>query len=171
MKSCPPAWFPLFRKQFGTAARKKRPAPVLHGTGRWISRGSTLRFVLDVLVDGLGGSLAGAHGLDDGGRAGDGVAAGIDALAAGVAVVTAGDDAAVLVGLEAGGGGTDQEVGAGAQAHDDAVDLHFKLAAGHFDGAAAAGGVGLAQLHLDAADGPDKALVVGQDGQIGRAHV
>src|SRR5699024_10719822 len=130
----------------------------------WISRGSTLRFVLDVLVDGLGGSLAGAHGLDDGGRAGDGVAAGLDALAAGVAVVAAGDDAAVLVGLEAGGGGADQRVGVGAQAHDDAVDLHFKLAAGHLDGAAAAGGVGLAQLHLDAADGPDKALVVGQDG-------
>ena len=70
----------------------------------------------------------------------------------------------MLVGLEAGGGGADQRVGAGAQAHDNAVDLHFKLAAGHLDGAAAAGGVGLAQLHADAADGPDKALVVGQDG-------
>ena len=39
--------------------------------------------VLDVLVDGLGGSLACAHGLDDGGGTGDGVTAGVHALAAG----------------------------------------------------------------------------------------
>ena len=36
--------------------------------------------VLDVLVDGLGGSLAGAHGLDDGGGTGDGVTAGVHPL-------------------------------------------------------------------------------------------
>ena len=41
--------------------------------------------VLDVLVDGLGGSLACAHGLDDGGGTGDGVTAGVHALAAGLA--------------------------------------------------------------------------------------
>ena len=69
--------------------------------------------VLDVLVDGLGGSLACAHGLDDGGGTGDGVTAGVHALAAGLALVALGDNAAVLVGLEARRGGADEGVGAG----------------------------------------------------------
>ena len=65
---------------------------------------------LDVLVDGCGGILACAHGQYDGGRAGDGVAAGVHALAAGQAVLALGDDAAVLVGFKARGGGADQRV-------------------------------------------------------------
>ena len=56
---------------------------------------------LDVLVDGLGGGLAGTHGLDDGSSAGHGVTASVHALAAGLALVALGDDAAVPVGLEA----------------------------------------------------------------------
>ena len=56
--------------------------------------------VLDVLVDGLGGSLAGTHGLDDGSGTGHGIAAGVHAVTAGLAVVAVGDDAAVLVGLQ-----------------------------------------------------------------------
>ena len=59
----------------------------------------------------LGGSLAGAHGLDDGSSTGDGVTAGVHALAAGLALVALGDDAAVLVGLEARRGGADEGVG------------------------------------------------------------
>ena len=50
--------------------------------------------VLDVLVDGLGGSLAGTHGLDDGSGTGHGIAAGVHAVTAGLAVVAVGDDAA-----------------------------------------------------------------------------
>ena len=42
---------------------------------------------LDILVDGRGGVLARAHGQYDGGRAGDGVAAGVHALTAGQAVL------------------------------------------------------------------------------------
>ena len=67
--------------------------------------GQVLLLVLDILIDGRGGVLARAHGQYDGGCAGDGVAAGIDALAAGQAVLALGDDAAVLVGLEARSGG------------------------------------------------------------------
>ena len=67
----------------------------------WIFRGCSDKIcllVLDELVDGLGGSLAGTHGLDDGGSAGHGIAAGIHAVTAGLAVVAVGDDAAVIVG-------------------------------------------------------------------------
>ena len=119
--------------------------------------------VLDVLVDGLGGSLAGAHGLDDGSSTGDGVTAGVHALAAGLALVALGDDAAVLVGLEARRGGADEGVGAGTQAHDDGVHVHRELAALLLDGAAAAGSIRFAQLHLDAGDGLDEAVLIGQD--------
>ena len=57
--------------------------------------GAALRqqlLVLDVLVDGLGGSLAGTHGLDDGSGTGHGIAAGVHAVTAGLAVVAVGDD-------------------------------------------------------------------------------
>ena len=119
--------------------------------------------VLDVLVDGLGGSLACAHGLDDGSSTGDSVTAGVHALAAGLALVALGDDAAVLVGLEARRGGADEGVGAGTQAHDDGVHVHRELAALLLDGAAAAGSIRFAQLHLDAGDGLDEAVLIGQD--------
>ena len=51
---------------------------------------------LNVLVNGLCSSLACAHGLDDGGCAGHGIAAGVHTIAAGFAVVAVGNDAAVL---------------------------------------------------------------------------
>ena len=63
---------------------------------------------LNVLVNGLCSSLACAHGLDDGGCAGHGIAAGVHTIAAGLAVVAVGDDAAMLVGLQTRGGGADQ---------------------------------------------------------------
>ena len=69
----------------------------------------------------------------------------------------------MLVGLQTGGGGADEGVRAGAQAHDDGVHVHGELAALFLDGAAAAGRIGLAQLHLHAGDGLDEALVVGED--------
>ena len=70
--------------------------------------------VAQVLVDGLGAQLACAHGQDHGGRTGNGVAAGVHALAGGEAVLVD-DDAALLVDLQALGGGLDQGVGGGAQ--------------------------------------------------------
>ena len=65
---------------------------------------------LDVLVDGLGGGFAGTHGLDDGSGAGHGVTASVHTLAAGLALIALGDDAAMLVGLQARGGGADERV-------------------------------------------------------------
>ena len=65
-----------------------------------------------------------------------------------VQAVLVDDDAALLVDLQALGGGLDQGVGGGAQGHDDSVHVQLELAALHLHGAAAAGGVGLAQLHL-----------------------
>ena len=58
-------------------------------------------------VDGLRGGLARAHGEDDRGRAGDGVAAGVDVFKAGRAVFID-DDAAPLLRLQPGGGVADQ---------------------------------------------------------------
>ena len=80
-------------------------APVFYGEGK------CSLLILDVLVHGLGGCLTGTHGLDDGGGTGHGIAAGVHALTAGLALVALGDDAAVLVGLQAGSGGADQAVG------------------------------------------------------------
>ena len=76
---------------------------------------------------------------------------------------TAMPNTAMLVGLEARRGGADEGVRAGAQAHDDGVHIHGELAALLLDGAAAAGGVGFAQLHLHAGDGLDEAVVIGQN--------
>ena len=149
-------------------AGKQRGSEILSIKSR-ASRRDALLFgylkllVPDVLIDGLGGSLACAHGLDDGGCAGDSVAAGIHALAAGLALVALGDDTAVPVGFEARRGGADERIGAGAQTHDDGVHVHGELAALLLDGAAAAGGIRLTQLHLDAGDGPDEAVLAGQD--------
>ena len=67
--------------------------------------------ITDVLVHGLCSCLTGTHGLDDGSSTGHGVAAGVHAVAAGLALVALGHDAAVLVGLQTRGGGTDQRVG------------------------------------------------------------
>ena len=123
-----------------------------------------LLLVADVLVHGLCSCLTGTHGLDDGSSAGHGVAAGVHAVTAGLALVTLGHDAAVLVGLQARSGGADQRVGAGAQAHDHGIHLQFKLAALLFNGTAAAGSIRLTQLHLDAGHGVHKAVLVRVDG-------
>ena len=71
----------------------------------------SLLFVQE-LIDGLGAQLAGAHGQDDGGGAGNGIAAGIDRLTGGQAILVD-DDAALLVDLETLGGALDQRVGVG----------------------------------------------------------
>ena len=73
---------------------------------------------LDELVDGGSALLACAHGQDDGGSAGNGIAAGEDALTGGHLVLVD-DQTARAVGLQAGSGGADQGVGACAQGHDD----------------------------------------------------
>ena len=54
----------------------------------------------DIRVDGSGGLLAGAHRLDDGGRTGDGVAAGEHAVLHGGHGVVLNDDAAAIAVLE-----------------------------------------------------------------------
>ena len=69
-------------------------------------------------MDGSGGHLAGAHGQDDGGSAGNGIAAGEHALAGGHFFLVD-DEAALPVGLQTGSGGADQGVGASAQGHDN----------------------------------------------------
>ena len=58
---------------------------------------------LHVRVHGGGGVLSRAHGQDHGGGAGDGVAAGVDALAGGSAGLLVRDDAAPLLGAPAPG--------------------------------------------------------------------
>ena len=70
-----------------------------------------LLFAHDGGIDGTGGFLAGAHGQDDGGSAGNGIAASVDHRAAGQAVRAVGDQATVLVGVQTRRGGADQRVG------------------------------------------------------------
>ena len=77
---------------------------------------------LDVLVDALRAGFARAHREDDRGAAGDGVAAGKDALARGHAALV-GLDAALLREGQALGRVADQGVGAGADGDDDGVDV------------------------------------------------
>ena len=125
-------------------------------------RRSFLR-LLQVFVDGGGSVLARAHGEDNGGRAGDGVAARVNALTGGEARFLLSDNAAPLLGFKPRGSGLDEGVRAGAQGHDHAVQVKRKLAALFRHGAAAAGGVGLTQLHFLAVYGTDPALVVAQD--------
>ncbi len=93
---------------------------------------------------------------------GNGIAAGVHALTGGKAILVD-DDTALLIDLQTLGGGVDQEVGAGAQAHDDRVHRQLKLAALLLHRAAAAGGIRLAQLHLDALHGLDPILLVAMD--------
>ncbi len=93
---------------------------------------------LDVLVDRLGGCFAGAHSQDNGGRACDGVAAGIDALNGGLAGFVR-LDAAFFVCFQAGGALLQNGVGRGAQRHDDAIQIHHIIGTFHRDGTAAAG--------------------------------
>ena len=93
---------------------------------------------LQASVDGGCALLACAHGQDDGGSTGDGIAAGEDALARGHLVLID-DEAALLVGLQAGGGGADQRVRGRAEGHDDHVDVEDKFAALHGDRAARTG--------------------------------
>ena len=68
----------------------------------------------------------------------------------------------MLVGVQARGGGADQRVGAGAQRHDHGVHIQLKLAAFLDDGAAAAGSVRFAQLHLHTGHAADPAVRVAQ---------
>ena len=94
------------------------------------------------------GLLARAHGQDHRGSAGHRVAACIDAVAGGHGVFIH-DQTALFVRLQTGRGGAQQRIRAGSQGHDDRIHLQRHLAAGDGDGTAAAGSVGLAQLHAD----------------------
>ena len=107
--------------------------------------------------------LARAHGQDDRGGSGGGIAAGEHTGQAGLTVLVGGHTA--LPGLfQALGTLGAHGVGRGAQRHDDRVGLHLELAALHGDRAAAAGGVRLAQFHTDAGHGLDMALLIPLDG-------
>ena len=114
-------------------------------------------------MDGLRGGLARAHGEDDRGRAGDGVAAGVDVFKARRAVFID-DDAAPLLRFQPGGGVADQGVGRVADGDDHGIDVEIELAALLDHGAAAAGGVRLAQFHLHAGHGAHIAVFVAVDG-------
>ena len=122
-----------------------------------------LFFCLDGFVNGLGGFLTGAHSQNDGSGTGNSIAAGIDERAAGQAIGAIGDDTAVLIGIQAGGSGTDQRVGAGAQSHDHGIHIQLKLAALLDDGAAAAGSIGFTQLHLHAGHALHAAVFIAQN--------
>ena len=67
----------------------------------------SLFLLAQLLVNGLGGGLAGAHSQNDGSSAGDGIAAGVNVLTGGQAILVD-HDAALLVDLQALGGGLDQ---------------------------------------------------------------
>ena len=119
-------------------------------------------FLLQILVDGSGGLLAGAHSQNDGCSAGNGVAACEDALTGGHLILVD-DQAALPVGLQTGSGGTDQGVGAGAQTHDDGIHIQDELTALDLDGTAATGSVRLTQFHADALHAADTAVLVADD--------
>ena len=123
---------------------------------------SGLLLALDIVVNGDGARLAGAHGQDDGGRAGDGVAAGEDALAGRHAALV-GLNAALAGEGETAGGVADEGVGAGADGDDDGVHVQDPLAALHGDGRTAALLVGLAQLLALQLDAGDKAVLARED--------
>ena len=83
---------------------------------RSLSLGTVLAFyvnsrllVAQILVDGLGAQLTGTHSQNDGGSTGNGIAAGIHALTGGQTILVD-DDTALLVDLQALGGGLDQGV-------------------------------------------------------------
>src|ERR1035441_7629014 len=72
----------------------------------------------------LGGALAGAHGENHGGRAGDDVSAGEDAGQGGHAALFVDYDVAPLVDVQSGGGLRDDRVGGGSQGVDDRSEEH-----------------------------------------------
>ena len=81
---------------------------------RSLSLGTVLAFyvnsrllVAQILVDGLGAQLTGTHSQNDGGSTSNGIAAGIHALTGGETILVD-DDTALLVDLQALGGGLDQ---------------------------------------------------------------
>ena len=94
-------------------------------------------FLLQVLVDGLCGAPACAHGEDYGGCSGHCVASGEDAGTGGLPFFI-GYDAAFAVCVKAFGGGLDEGVGACAESHYHYVTFYLKLAAFNGFGAAAA---------------------------------
>src|SRR5436190_2120720 len=103
----------------------------------------------EVGLHGARGLAARAHRLDHRRRAGDDVAAGVDAGDRG-GEVRVGGDVAALVELQARGLAEDR-IGIGPDREDDRVGLELERAAGHRQRAPASGGVGLAELHLLAA--------------------
>src|SRR5450759_166917 len=110
--------------------------------------------------------LAVAHCQDDRGRAADDVAPGEDAVHRGLEVGV--DlDVAPLVDLEGRRGGGQKRVRFGADGHDDHVAWEDELRAGDLDGPASTGGIGLAQLHADALEARDPALLVAE--HLGRS--
>src|SRR5512138_3571710 len=115
----------------------------------------------EVALHAARGFPAGAHRLDDGGGPGHDVAAGEDASHRGGELVV-GVDVAALAELQL-RGLADDRVGVGADRVHHDVDRELELAALHRQRAAAAGLVGLAELHPDAAQRADIAFAVVQD--------
>ena len=110
-----------------------------------------LLFAHDGGIDGTGGFLAGAHGQDDGGSAGNGVAAGVDAL--GRLVRPSGPLVIRQPCLLASRPGVVERIsglGLVPRAMIMVSTSSDKLAALFHDGTAAAGSIRLAQLHLHA---------------------
>jgi hypothetical protein len=116
----------------------------------------------EVLVDRLCRFAAGAHGEDDGGAAGDDVAAGKDAALGGAQAFGIGHDVVPLIGGEVGSGALDEGIGGGADADDGDVGGQDVFGAGDRHGTAAAARVGLAQLHAHAARAGEPAFFVAQ---------
>src|SRR5450759_2833944 len=106
--------------------------------------------------------LAVAHCQDDRGRAADDVAPGEDAVHRCLEVVV--DlDVAPLVDLQVGRRRGEQRVRLRADGDDDHVAREDELRTRDLDGAAPARGIGLAQLHADAFESRNPALLVADD--------
>ena len=143
-----------------SARRGPHPPQCAHwGT---FPRGEGL-FITDVFVNAPGRGLAGAHGEDYGGGAGDRVAAGKDAGTGGHAALI-GLNAALLGELQTRGRVADQGVRAGADGDDDGVDFQNPVGVLYRDGLAAALLIGLAQFLADQLDPGDMAFLVAVNG-------
>src|SRR5574344_1397053 len=128
----------------------------------------------EVVVDGGGGLAAFAHGENDGCGAEHDVSAREDARKGRlVRLGVRHHDVAALVDLEAVGGRGNERIRRVADRDDDRVDVEDEFAALDLDGAAASGGVGLAELVLEALESDDLAHVVAKDalGVLKRAEL
>ena len=118
----------------------------------------------EIFVDSCCRCLTCAHSGDNGCCAGNCVTACEDALTGGLAGALFNDDAAMLVDIEALGGGLDEGVGAGADSYNNGINIEYEFAALNGDGTAATLFIGFAELHADA-------LYAGNEAVLGIAPV